>query len=351
MNRLAQSLSRVGLNALVLVACAALVLVSASEDLGEEALHLWGAPPSGPAPETPPVPYAPAPGWDDRTPLEYVSQIFGLDDPELAAKLSGVGPVFWKGSHGTGALIAPDLVLTTGHLFASKGNWIGANTSLPIPPDPSGGKIYLAACGRSYAFAAIEPGSMTPRADLGRDYAIARLKTPACKAARVLPVSGVSEEEIDTARGERGAPVILSIGAYRFADLPRYAGHPLFAGRDVKSDPMRRFHVFGVRCRITGFEAPKPDSGLIDTEGADGVPGGSGGPLLIDRGGARYEIIGVANSYRPNSEFNNFTRVTGDLAAHLARLLPGFAGTAAMSDAREAATPAMQFGPWLGMED
>ena len=31
------------------------------------------------------VPYAPAPGRDDRTPLAYVSHVFELDDPDLSA--------------------------------------------------------------------------------------------------------------------------------------------------------------------------------------------------------------------------------------------------------------------------
>ena len=127
----------------------------------------------------------------------------------------------------------------------------------------------------------------------------------------------------------------------------------MFAGRD-SSDRNQRYHVFGVRCRITEFETPTGlkggNTGLINTDGCDGVPGGSGGPLLISRdGGQSYQIIGVANSYRPDSEFNNYTRVIGDFAAHLSRHLPNFSINAKISASASANTSQVS-GPWVPME-
>ncbi|EEE37843.1 hypothetical protein RKLH11_1681 [Rhodobacteraceae bacterium KLH11] len=97
------------------------------------------------------VPYAPAPGRDDRTPVAFLSHVFGLDDGGLPEKLTGIGPVFWDhAGHGTGALIAPDIVLTTAHLFTERGKWDGPYGPTNKPPAPSDGRIYLEACGQAY---------------------------------------------------------------------------------------------------------------------------------------------------------------------------------------------------------
>lgn len=226
--------------------------------------------PAEPAPEAPAqadIAYASAPGRDDRTPLEFIDLVFQRGDPTLPGKLSGIGPVFWPaGGRGSGALIARDVVLTTVHLFVKGGTWHGGNGLLPVPPDPIQGSIFLAACGRSYAF----------------------------------------------------------------TDLPCYATHTLMMRKELRSDGLQAQHVFGVFCTFAGVISagshPNGTTGLIETKGCDGVPGGSGGPLLLSRdAGATYEIVGVANSYRPNTEFNNYTRIEGVFAAHLARFLPGFA--------------------------
>lgn len=268
------------------------------------------------------VPYAPAPGRDDRTPIPFLSHVFGLDDGGLPEKLTGIGPVFWDhAGHGTGALIAPDIVLTTAHLFTERGKWDGPYGPTDKPPAPSDGRIYLAACGQAYDLKAIHLGSLAPRARLGVDYAIAELATPACKEATVLPVA-LTPDDLTDAEDQ----ILLNMGAYYFADLDRYARHPLFADRDVGTNKFERFAVFGVRCRATGREdtgdVPDGSTAVIITEGCDGVPGGSGGPLLVSRdGGATYSIIGVANSYRPDTEYNNYTRIEGAFAKHLAQFV------------------------------
>jgi len=270
-------------------------------------------------PREPLIPLAPAPGWDDRTPVEYMSRHFGLDDPFLTEKLSGIGATYWKGAgRGTGALIAQDVVLSTGHLFAENGYWEKPNQNDPLAPDPSNGSMYLAACGRSYEFVHVELGSMAPRQNLGRDYAIARLVEPACASARILGATEISDRVIE--QHDEIAQPLLNMGSYAFADIKNYASHPFFT-QDWTRHPQ---HLFGVRCRMDGFRDTGGEAGLIFTDGCDGVPGGSGGPLLLSLdGGETYRIVGVANSYsKTDSEFNNFTRVTGRFASHLMRFVP-----------------------------
>ena len=283
------------------------------------------APEAAPEPETPAppddiadVPFAPSPGWDDRTALAHVSQVFGLHDPQIAQKLSGVGPVYWDHSgRGTGALIARDLVLTTGHLFAEDGKWEGPFGLTHKAPSPSDGRMYLEACGRAYALTAIDLGSMAPRDRLGLDYAIVRLAEPACEAARILPVA-MTPDDLEQMREQ----IFLNLGSYEFSEVARYAQHPLFADKAANRNAHPRQAVFGVRCTPTGREdtgdVADGSTAVIVTEGCDGVPGGSGGPVVLSRdGGASYSIVGVANSYLPNTEYNNYTRIEGAFAAHL----------------------------------
>lgn len=363
-------------------ACTLMMLAAADKDLGFDILGLSPEPrsaPDQPKPEETPnpkpeprkdraapfprpdvrtglAPYAPSPGRDDRTPIEYASQVFGLNDPELADGVSGVGPVLWKGQgQGTGALIARDVVLTTAHLFVKNGNWTGANGAVPVPPPASNGFIYLAACGRSYAFSSIEVGSEAPRSRLGLDYAIAKLAQPACTKAEVLPVI----ETPDDLSGLQGDDArILNIGSYWTADLPRVAEHPLFTGRKTRSDGMHKLHVFAVKCRITGFQSTGDvaggSTGLVITNGCDGVPGGSGGPLIAAQGEAGdYRIIGVANSYRPSDpEYNNYTRIEGAFADHLRRHVALAATTAANAEMDEEAGPVLiGEGDWRAMNN
>lgn len=315
--------------AAALALSALLIGVSAEEKLGIEIWPRLAETPSDPAPVPPaPIapplppgpaaPYGPVPGWDDRTPVEYLSQVFDLDDPYLAQKLSGIGPVFWIGGQASGTLIARDVVLTTGHLFARDGYWEGASPDAPLQPDPSNGSIYLPACQRSYDFLHVELGSMAPRHNLGRDYAIARLSEPACDAARPLAAEILADTAIAALRPHEA--ILLNLGSYRFADLPRYANHPLFR----TEPPHHPYHVFGVRCRMSGHSDTGGAAGLILTDGCDSIPGGSGGPLLVSLdAGATYRIVGVLNSYSTeNREYNNFTRITGRLAAHLTRFVP-----------------------------
>ncbi len=295
------------------------------------------------------IPYAPAPDRDDRTPMPYVDLVFGLSDPDLPTKLSGIGPVFWDHSgHGTGALIAPDVVLTTGHLFAKGGRWKGPFGRTQKPPAPSSGRIYLAACGQAYDFKAIDMGSIAPRARLGLDYAIGVLTQPACPEATVLPVA-TTPDDLDSAADQ----ILLNMGAYRYADLPRYASHPLYAARPT-SDRNARYDVFGVRCKATGRDdtgdVPEGSTGIIITDGCDGVPGGSGGPLLVSRdGGESYAIIGVANSYRPNTEYNNYTRIEAAFATHLSRYVDLIDLPEADAGFAPSTSPDATPSPWLPM--
>lgn len=213
----------------------AMIFTTASDQvtLPEWLMDIFNAPPQVPAPRAPvpdnrpAVAYAPAPGQDDRTPLAYVSHVFALNDPDLPDKLSGIGPVYWGfGGRGTGALIAPDLVLTTGHLFAKDGKWYGPFGLTDKPPAPPNGRIYLAACGKAYDLKAIHMGAMAPRARLGLDYAIVELAQQACAAAAVLPLSETPDDLV-------GAEdqIFLNMGAYKFSDITRYATHPLFADK------------------------------------------------------------------------------------------------------------------------
>ncbi len=332
-------------------ACTMMALASAQEDLGFDLVGFFSGGPGTPdTPKKPDVapappkkvqppkkeaapkppkpdttkfaPYAPAPGRDDRTPIEYADLTFGLNDPAFANKMSGVGPVYWKGSgRGTGALISRDVVLTTAHLFVKNGDWYGAHGAVPVPPPPSNGWIYLAACKQSYKFTAIEVGSTAPRKRLGLDYAIAKLAKPACAAATILPVM---ETPDDLASLKAKDSTVINIGAYEFADLPRYAKHPFFTSRKKQQNGMHRLHVFAVRCAVTGFDntgdVAGGSTGVVITRGCDGVPGGSGGPLVAAfNGGKDYKIIGVANSYRKTDpEYNNYTRIEGTMAGHIA---------------------------------
>lgn len=296
------------------------------------------------------VPYGPAPGRDDRTPPLYLSQVFGLNDTALPEKLTGIGPVFWDhGGQGTGALIATNIVLTTGHLFAERGKWDGPNGRSKRPPAAADGRIYLAVCKRAYELKTIHLGSMAPRARLGLDYAIVELATPACDEATVLPVAD-TPNDLAAATDQ----VLLNMGAYRFADLERYAQHPLFAQQAVRPAKHARYAVFGVRCAARGHHdtgrVANGSTGVIVTEGCDGVPGGSGGPLLVSRdAGVTYSIVGVANSYRPNTEYNNYTRIEGAFAKHLAQFVDLIELPAADSANSPNASMSTKLGPWLPM--
>lgn len=301
----------------------------------------------------PAVPFAPSPGRDDRTPVAYLNQVFALGNPALPAQLSGVGPVFWDhAGQGTGALISPTIVLTTAHLFAETGQWEGPYGRTPRPIPPSDGRIYLEACGRAYDFTALDLGSMAPRERLGLDYAIAELTEPACDAAHMLPVSLTPDDLVGAAD-----QIVLNIGSYRFADVDFYADHPLFADRDT-SDRFERYAVFGVRCEATGRhdtgDVTDGSTAVIVTRGCDGIPGGSGRPLLVSRdGGASYAIIGVANSYRrTDREYNNYTRIEGAFAAHLSRYvgLVELPPASAVRSVPSSFIPAESNGPWLPMQ-
>lgn len=268
------------------------------------------------------VPYAPAPGRDDLTPVSYMSHVFGLGDPTLPTKLSGIGPVFWDhAGRGTGTLIAPDLVLSTGHLFVDDGKWEGPDGATENPPDPSAGHIFLAACNRSYAFTAIHPGSMAPRSRLGLDYAIAELVEPACAEAQVLPVAYTPDDIARTDDQMNDDQIFLSTGYYEHGDVPRYAQHPLYGDPDPERlNP--ELDLFGVRCQPVGREdtgdVAEGSTAVIATEGCDGRPGSSGSAVLLSRdGGETYAVVGVRNSSRPGTEYNNDTRIEGAFAAHL----------------------------------
>ncbi len=319
------------------ILCCAMIFTTAMEkiDLPDWLLDGFAQAPDVPAPVPPKdaapapksglaVPYAPAPGRDDRTPVAFLSQVFDLGDAALPSKLSGIGPVFWDhAGQGTGALISKSVVLTTGHLFAERGKWDGPHGLTEKPPAPSDGRIYLAACGRAYDFKAIHMGSMAPRNRLGLDYAVAELATPACDAAAVLPVA-LTPGDLYGAEGQ----ILLNMGAYRFRDLPRYAQHPLFDERAKDPGRHARYAVFGVRCQATAHQdtgdVPKGSTGIVITSGCDGIPGGSGGPLIVSRdGGATYAVVGVANSYRTtDAEYNNYTAIEGALAAHVGQFVP-----------------------------
>lgn len=240
-----------------------------------------------PAPRTgPEIPYAPSPGRDDRTALPYVSHVFGLNDPDLPAKFSGIGPVFWDHSgQGTGALIAPTVVLTTGHLFAKDGQWHGAETD-NVAPAPSNGRIYLSTCQQSYTLSAIHMGSMNPRARLGLDYAIVELAEPACGEAAILPIAQATD---DLAAHED--QILIDLGTHRFESVPGFARHPFYAHRVGSNEVNDRYEVFAVKCTITGFEdtgdVSDGPTGLIVTDGCDGRPGSSGGAVVVSRDGGK----------------------------------------------------------------
>ncbi|MEL6416234.1 MAG: hypothetical protein AAFQ15_14950 [Pseudomonadota bacterium] len=295
------------------------------------------------------IPYAPVPGWDDRTPLAYVSHVFELDDPDLPRKFSGVGPVYWRhGGRGSGTLIAPNVVLTTGHLFAENGKWEGPLGLTRKPPAPTDGYIYLEACAQSYELKAIHMGSMSPRARLGLDYAIVELVTPACDDAVVLPVAKTPDD-----LAEAADQIFLSLGAWAFDAIDRYASHPVFAEKASTNVARERQAVFGVRCKPTGRDdtgdVADGSTAVIVTEGCDGVPGGSGGAVVVSRdGGATYSIVGVTNSYRPNTEYNNYTRIEGAFAKHLQSFVDVIElPTASVTVANPSSIPAVdQLGPW-----
>lgn len=316
-----------------LTLCVGLAYVAAVENLG---LSFWedylidpepDAPRGKEQPKDPPRPRAQPrrgnPGEDDRTPVEHISARFGLNDLNLPSKLSGVGPIFWAGRRqGTGAVFArADIVLTTGHAFAKKGKWNSPNGPTLSQPSPSHGTIYLEACNQSYRFKVIELGSTAPRANLGLDYAIGQLDEPVCEGAAILYGATLSDntfEELAT-----GEHILLSLGAYPFRDVKVYRNHPDLTGKPTRFDRLHNYHVFGVVCRMLRL-APWPPSvsgletALYETEGCDAVPGGSGGPLLVSvDGGASYRVIGVTNSYRPNTEYNNYTTITGALLEHI----------------------------------
>lgn len=308
--------------------------------------------PPAPAPDgDTQIPFAPVPGRDDRTPVAFVSHVFELGDPNLPSKLTGIGPVYWDhAGRGTGALIARDVVLTTAHLFVEEGKWDGPAGLTNKPPSPSDGRIYLHACNRAYDLKAIHLGSMSPRARLGLDYAIVELAEPACDAAVILPVAN-TPGDLAGAQDQ----ILLNMGSYAFADVHHYANHPLFADQRASGNRFEQQAVFGVRCAATG----RGDTGgvsdgstaVIETEGCDGVPGGSGGPLLASRdGGASYSIVGVANSYRPDTEYNNYTSIEGAFAKHLATFVDLTPLPAATATYRPSTSPPEPSGPWLPME-
>ncbi|MEM9238471.1 MAG: hypothetical protein AAGB07_00720 [Pseudomonadota bacterium] len=317
------------------------------------------APESPPEPPTPvpapeskhAVPYAPVPGRDDRTPIEYVSHVFELDDPALPQKMSGIGPVFWvTGGRGTGAMITPTVVLSTAHLFAKDGKWKGPTGLTHKQPSPNGARIWIDICGRSYDFKSIEVGSMAPRSNLGLDYAIGVLNEPVCSEATILPVS-LGPDDIGAGGSDQ---IFIDAGFYSVTEVVRYAQHPLFLDRPILPEGMQRYALFGTRCEATHNRAeqaaPTGSTGLIISKGCFGRPGSSGGPAVLSRdGGATYSIVGVSNSYsKRDPEFNNFTRVEGALASHIAKFVDLVEMPALPSDrsAPSHIVPEEPLGPW-----
>ena len=162
-----------------------------------------------------------------------------------------------------------------------------------------------------------------------------------------MPVSATPDDLVGTEN-----QIFLNMGAYQFSDIARYAAHPVFSEKAATSIAQERQAVFGVRCEPTGRgdtgAVATGTTGVIITSGCDGVPGGSGGPTVLSRdGGLTYSIVGVANSYRPNTEYNKHTRIEGAFAAHLARFvdlveLPAATGGPAPSHI----APEEPLGPW-----
>jgi hypothetical protein len=77
------------------------------------------------------------------------------------------------------------------------------------------------------------------------------------------------------------------------------------------------------------------------------VPGGSGGPLIVSRdGGASFSIVGVTNSYRKGTEYNNYTRIEGAFAKHLSTSLT-LTTLPEASSAAPITRPALPDGDWL----
>jgi len=146
---------------------------------------------------------------------------------------------------------------------------------------------------------------------------------------------------------------LLRVGADAFAEVEHYATHPLLTDQLQGDNGYERQASFGVKCTATGRrdtgDVPEGSTAVVETAGCDGVPGGSGGPLLVSRDGSTtYNIVGVANSYRPDTEFNNYTRIEGAFAKHLAEFVDlveltasgtSLPATSVLSDPR----------PWLPM--
>ena len=225
-----------------LLLSAGTVYVSMKEDLGEGQVP---TPVPLEMPEIPrfwdfqerPDPHTGRPDVDDRTPLEHLSNAFGLADPQMADKLSGVGGVHWAGvGAATGTLFGrPDVVLTTAHLFVKGGRWKDGGRPVSVPPPATRGFFYLDVCQRSYRFSLIEVGSEAPRQNLGLDYALVQLEEPACPEAAVLQGATLSDERM-SAMVEQKA-MVLNLGVYRTQDVDVFRDDPVIIGKARRKRP------------------------------------------------------------------------------------------------------------------
>lgn len=273
-------------------------------------------------------------GTDNRVPVEALSDVWGLDDPELPAKLSGIGKLEWRYEDSvstcTASLIHQRMVITAAHCVTEDG----------LSAEPQKLWFYSVACDSKYRAQDLYVKTHQPIGQTDIDYAYLLLESSTCPDAVPFQAVTLTDETALEIR-ERSYP-LLSLSVFPFAATERHGEFPL-----AQSDALARYKsytAFGVFCRLDPSQptvSDIEDAFTHKTEGCSNFPGNSGGPLLVSLDfGATYQIFATNYGSIRGSDgrLGVYPRIRGEYARDLERIYSAWGLGAAHGERKRAGT-------------